>query len=73
MLTKDGGTRVTVGHYMEALHQKMDRDEEVVIRTTKVSGVLRGKVLSIGFSSFSLSEPDGDISTVEMDDVVDIQ
>ncbi len=73
MLTKDGQKRVTLGHYQEVLYQKMDNKNSATIRAMSFTGVKVGKVKTVGLDNFQILEEDGDLTTINFDDILDLE
>lgn len=73
MLEKSGEGKVSIGYYQEMLFRKMEKKEDAAIRAMGFDGVKVGRIKSVGFNSFQIEEEDGDISSIMIDDVIDIQ
>ena len=73
MIVKDGNGVVTIGYYQEKLYRKMDRGEDATVRSMSFSGVKIGKIKTVGFESFQILEADGEMSSIEFSDLLDIE
>jgi len=72
-LTKDGRGAIGVDYYREILFRKLDTKSDVGVRATSFGGMKFGKVMVVGFDEFAVREPDGEVTKIKFDDVLDIQ
>ncbi len=73
MLEKSGDGKVSFGYYQEMLYQKLERKETVSIRAMSFDGVKVGKIKSVGFEKIVLLEEDNDMTSIRIEDIIDIE
>jgi hypothetical protein len=73
MLEKSGDGKVSFGYYQEILFRKLERGDDASIRAMSYDGLKVGKVKSVGFEKIVLLEEDGDMTSIKIDDILDIQ
>lgn len=72
-LVKDGNGVTGVDYYRELLFRKIDTKSDAGVRATSFGGMKFGKVVVVGVNEFAIREPDGEVTKVLFDDVLDIQ
>lgn len=72
-LEKSGKGVTDIGYYKEKLFRKIDSGSDVIVRSTRFSGIRSGKLLVVGVNEFVIRESDGENTTVAFSDILDLE
>ena len=73
MLRKDYDRFGSDDSIREFMYRKLDQGDDAVISSTKISGRIYGKIVSVGNSFFSLQNGAGEIVSISFDEVSDFE
>jgi hypothetical protein len=72
-LVKDGAGVTDIGYYKELLFRKVDNKSDAIVRSMKFDGIKHGQIIVVGIDEFAIKDPDGQVSRIRFDEILDIQ